>query len=903
MKKMLSLMLILALFPLAVQSQNNPFANAYAENPLIRPGLLEAWSFSRTRMQNIPPDEPQSCSGMPLPFGIMGLFEDGAGYFRPNASLISQLSGMSMEELKSGPQNQVIGVARAYQAVMQQVLEGEGGSPYDAANIRTCLHMLSEIPDSGFVNTYARDLQAYEVFRFLRDPQQAARFGFTTLSTEYSAIFGADNAAILGAKEVMLTETGIHAGNKNWLEPAAKSSQYGPAIWNAAPSCNYSSRNGVAVSAIVIHTIQGSYAGAISWSQNCSSNVSYHYVIRSSDGQVTQMVLEGNKAWHVGSENSYTIGYEHEGYVGQTGWYTQAMYESSADLSRDIVNSGYGIPALRTYYGASSSGTQTLGGCTKIKGHQHYPNQSHTDPGIYWDWEKYYRLINNGTPVTSLTAGSGLFTDSGGSSSNYQDDERKIWKIQPAGATSVTVSFTSFSLEQGYDKLFVYDGSSINAPLIGTYTGTTSPGTITGNSGALTFEFRSDCATTASGWAANWSAAQNDITPPLTVIQSSALWKSGNWTASFQDTDGGSGVAESFFLAGSKLSGYSGWKSNWAHGFLNEDFQDNMNWWTSEAGNYQLSSGTMITQATGESNSNCWASVTQNDNQPYLYHWTQKITSSGSNQRAGLHFFCDDPTQSNRGNSYFIYFRESNNKVQIYKVVNDSYTLETDDDCTISQGVTYDIKVTFDPQNGWIRVWCNDVKVSEWQDSSPHTSGSAVSFRTGNCAVQFDNMRVYRGRGAQQLITVGPGAYFYQESVGSADAALLRSMVVDNAGNWSDEDYELYKVDWTPAISAGSNESTDGSLLEPAATESLSLEETGKEIRIWPNPVSAELHIDGLDESTQVLLYDLHGKLLRSYNPGELEKNTIDLSELPQATYKLILSGATGTTVHTIIKR
>ena len=173
-----------------------------------------------------------------------------------------------------------------------------------------------------------------------------------------------------------------------------KSQDYGPALWTPTTSCNFSSRNGTAVSAITIHTVQGSYSGAISWAQNCNSGVSYHYVIRSSDGQVTQMVLEGSKAWHVGSENPYTIGYEHEGYVNNPVWYTNSLYQSSANLSKDIILSGYGINGLRTYYGAASSGSNVLGTCVKIKGHQHYPNQTHTDPGINWDWEKYYRLIN-----------------------------------------------------------------------------------------------------------------------------------------------------------------------------------------------------------------------------------------------------------------------------------------------------------------------------------------------------------------------------------------------------------------------------------------------------------------------------------------------------------------------------
>ena len=136
--------------------------------------------------------------------------------------------------------------------------------------------------------------------------------------------FGRNNYAVLTATTVTIDSTGIknqdqlhyHGGN------SLKSINYGPALWNAAPTCNYSSRNGSPISAVTIHTVQGTYAGAISWGLNCNAQVSYHYVVRSSDGQVTQMVLESNKAWHVGNENGYTIGIEHEGYVSNAAWYT-----------------------------------------------------------------------------------------------------------------------------------------------------------------------------------------------------------------------------------------------------------------------------------------------------------------------------------------------------------------------------------------------------------------------------------------------------------------------------------------------------------------------------------------------------------------------------------------------------
>src|SRR3546814_10763289 len=80
--------------------------------------------------------------------------------------------------------------------------------------------------------------------------------------------------------------------------------------------------------------MQGSYAGSISWFQNSSSQVSAHYLIRSSDGQVTQMVREYNKAWHVRSHNPHSIGIEHEGYISNPDWYTSAMYNTSAAITR-----------------------------------------------------------------------------------------------------------------------------------------------------------------------------------------------------------------------------------------------------------------------------------------------------------------------------------------------------------------------------------------------------------------------------------------------------------------------------------------------------------------------------------------------------------------------------------------
>ncbi len=177
-------------------------------------------------------------------------------------------------------------------------------------------------------------------------------------------------------------------------QPALASPDYAPAVWNPAASCNYSSRT-AAVSHVTVHTTQGSYAGSISWFQNCSAGVSAHYVIRSSDGQVTQMVRESSKAWHVGNSNGYTVGIEHEGYVANpSAWYTTAMYNASAALTRDILAS-HGL-AQKVYNGSSGWNAVPSDSLYNVKGHVNYASQSHTDPGSGWDWPRYKTLVADG---------------------------------------------------------------------------------------------------------------------------------------------------------------------------------------------------------------------------------------------------------------------------------------------------------------------------------------------------------------------------------------------------------------------------------------------------------------------------------------------------------------------------
>lgn len=801
----LSMLFILACFGQNAnlsQDYSVYFEEAYEENPTLPRGILEAVAYTRTHIRHISANEPASCTGLPRVYGVMGLTLDGQNYFNENLKVVAKNSDYTISEIINSPEASI----KAYAQHMAEASKLLVADKNDPASYRILLFLDSEIPHDS-TNRYAKESHIYSVFSFLNDSRMQNKYNFPSYHINMEKVFGKENLEILSAPKVLLSKKGVSTpgGKKFKATNVQKSAQYPPAIWTPAPSCNYSSR-GVPVSAITIHTIQGSYAGAISWAQNCNSNVSYHYVIRSSDGQVTQMVDEADKAWHVGSENPYTIGYEHEGYVSDPSWYTTAMYTSSADLSRDIVNSGYGINPLRTYFGASSSGTNTLGGCTKIKGHQHYPNQSHTDPGINWDWERYYQLINSNPTINTLSTTTGNWYDSGGAAGDYSDDERDFTLIQPVGATSVSVTFSAFNLETNWDYLYIYDGASTSDPLIGIYTGMSNPGTVAGTTGALLMEFRSDCATTASGWAATWTSNINpnltDSISPTTLISGVPTWATSNFVTNFTDADelGGSGLEKSYY----QVADWDGleWRANGNSGFFNDDF-DNMSIhseWTTATGNWAIQSNSLVQSDEAESNTNIYASVNQSVSNRYLYNWAGKIDGSGTNRRAGFHFACDDASLPNRGNSYFVWYRVDDNKIQIYSVDNDVFTLQVDHPYTINAGQWYDFKVIYDQVTGVIDVFVDNIKEATWTDATPIQNGNAISFRSGNASYDVNRIQVYRSRPNNETITIGQANtnnIRYQNPDPLIPAGRISSIVIDSATNFSSVNQVLVDVDWT----------------------------------------------------------------------------------------------------------
>ncbi|MFJ5706860.1 N-acetylmuramoyl-L-alanine amidase [Streptomyces sp. NPDC093105] len=153
---------------------------------------------------------------------------------------------------------------------------------------------------------------------------------------------------------------------------------------------------GVDIRQIVIHDTEGGYQGSLDSLTNPNVPGSAQYLIRASDGLVTQTLENKNLAWHAGNwtHNMHAIGVEHEGFAIREGsWYTEPQYRSSAQLVKFLAGK-YGVPIDREHIiGHDEVALQTDGDLDKL----------HWDAGPYWDWNYYMSLL--GAPQGDQGAG------------------------------------------------------------------------------------------------------------------------------------------------------------------------------------------------------------------------------------------------------------------------------------------------------------------------------------------------------------------------------------------------------------------------------------------------------------------------------------------------------------------
>ncbi len=404
---------------------------------------------------------------------------------------------------------------------------------------------------------------------------------------------------------------------------------------------------------------------------------------------------------------------------------------------------------------------------------------------------------------------SGTFYDMGGPDGVYYNNADYTFTIAPAGATQVSLEFLSFDIEAGsgtecdYDYIEIFDGPDASAESLGRFCNTTgNPGIITSSGNSLTIHFHSDGATVNDGFEAVWDCVL-DTEPPVTSVFADD-WQAGDFTAYFSDSDNDT-VKHRFY----QVLDFDGneWRANGVYGYFNDNFQEQIHAdWTNIGGVWAIENEHLVQTDESSSNTNLYASVEQEAGNVYLYHFKMNIDGSGTNRRAGMHFFCSDPEQSGRENSYMVYLRADQNTVQIYKYIDNDYNTGwyTTSDATVNTNQWYDVKILLDTESGEIQVFRDGVLVASATDDDPLMSGTAVSLRTGNCNVQYDDVKVYKSRADTAVVLAGDNQEVRYQNVDEfSPACRIKSIITDGSGNFSNLEGTDVNIDWTPPANPG----------------------------------------------------------------------------------------------------
>ncbi|HYO65846.1 MAG TPA: N-acetylmuramoyl-L-alanine amidase [Archangium sp.] len=363
--------------------------------------LLKAISYTETRWEMVQGEV--EFQGMPAAYGLMALRGE-------KLSEGARLAGVSEEAVRTQPE----------------------------ANIRAAAALLS---------SYANELKVDRADRGAWAPAAAKLSGIDNTEAQaqylhqgvYDVIRkGAVAQTPAGELAVSLMPTQVQA---KFTSPGVRSqsADYAAAIWR--PSPNYGSRPaGTDISMVVIHTCEGGYSGCWSWLANSSAGASAHYVVNESGSEITQLVTEANRAWHVAasyscslngsvmcglngvSVNNFSVGIEHGGYASQSS-FPAGQIDASAKLTCDITRDR---TVVRDSY--------------HIVAHGRLQPSTRTDPGPNWPWSTYISKVKSycgdgGTPTPT----TGLVIDS----NNANNDSTK-------GYIQVSANWLASSGTAGY---------------------------------------------------------------------------------------------------------------------------------------------------------------------------------------------------------------------------------------------------------------------------------------------------------------------------------------------------------------------------------------------------------------------------------------------------------------------
>ncbi|AXT56227.1 N-acetylmuramoyl-L-alanine amidase [Aquimarina sp. MMG015] len=379
--------------------------------------------------------------------------------------------------------------------------------------------------------------------------------------------------------------------------------------------------------------------------------------------------------------------------------------------------------------------------------------------------------------------------------------------------------------------------------------------------------------------------------PTTTISASGGNTQSGDFTANFNDNDN-IGVTRRFYQALEKYG--DNWYANRGNGFFNDNFNIFYSGYTQGAGNWSISNGHLSQSDISSDNTKLNTFLSQNSGLPYLYEFSAKTISTTGPKKFGLHIMADDVTQSQRGNSYLIWFSGEDNKVRIYETVNNQLNFRAISDVSLdNQWANY--KITYSPAFGVLEIFRNNTSLLRWTDTTPIKNGSSISLRTNKTNMEFDDLKVYKFRANQtQSITAGSSV---TKDIRRQNGK-IKSLVRDAAGNWS---------------APGNLDITISSLSRqnPNIIDDTKL--NNSDPIIYPNPTTAKsltlTYNATSNQRLEVSIWDITGKLLNKINttPKENSLQNLNISSLIEGiaggTYIIKVKNGKNVTYSRILKQ
>ncbi len=370
----------------------------------VPPAVLKSISFAQTRYEHV--QGHVEFEGRPASVGVMGLSET-------HLAEAAELIGATPEQIREDPAQNV----RAAAALLNAWGSELGVERSDVRNWAPAVAELLDLDDAEAQRAFVAD----EVFHTLRlgvgEPSAELAQSGMALSLELEGELGTSQQELSTAPD------------------------YSKAVWR--PSPNYNARPAGNIGKpgmVIIHTCEGAYSGCWGWLSNKAAGASAHYVVNSNGSEISQLVRESQRAWHIAanyacsnnssvecwrngySSNHFTIGIEHAGYASQKTFPT-GQIDASAQLVCNITKK-YGIARDRYH----------------IVGHGKLQPWNRTDPGPNWPWTTYLNKVNSycgsgGGGTTSPT----IIVDS----NNGNNDQKK-------GYIQVSSNWTSTHSTAGY---------------------------------------------------------------------------------------------------------------------------------------------------------------------------------------------------------------------------------------------------------------------------------------------------------------------------------------------------------------------------------------------------------------------------------------------------------------------